>query len=214
MTESTRLLILQTTKVGEKSLVLHTLSSRWGRRSFIVTAGKGMAMYLPMNILDAEAIPNGKSDLWRLHGISAVHPLNSIRSSVSKNSITLFMSEVLYRVIREGGLEEGLFEWCEKSIMTLDALESDWANYHLRWLLELCGALGFSPSAENLAPFAGEQYGKICSMLKLSFGEFMLMPMNGVERNEIARILLEYIGYHSECHLEVRSLKVLRELLG
>lgn len=214
MTESTRLLILQTTKVGETSLVLHTLSSRWGRRSFIVTAGKGMAMYLPMNILDAEAIPNGKSDLWRLRGICAVHPLNSIRSSVSKNSITLFMSEVLYRVIREGGLEEGLFEWCEKSIMTLDALESDWANYHLRWLLELCGALGFSPSAENLAPFAGEQYGKICSMLKLSFGEFMLMPMNGVERNEIARILLEYIGYHSECHLEVRSLKVLRELLG
>lgn len=214
MVVQTRLLILQTTKVGDKSLVLHTLSSRWGRRSFIVSAGKGMAMFLPMNILDAEVIENGKSDLWRLRGISAVYPLFGIRSSVSKNSITLFMSEVLYRIIREGGLEEGLFEWCEKSVLTLDALESDWANFHLRWLMELCGALGFSPSAEDLAPFAGEHYGRIREMLSLSFGEFMLLPMNGIQRNEIARILLEYIGYHSECRLEIKSLKVLRDLLS
>lgn len=214
MISSARLLILQTTKVGDKSLVLHTLSSRWGRRSFIVSAGKGMAMYLPLNILDAEVIQNEKSDLWRLRGISAVHPLNGIRSSVGKNSITLFMSEVLYRIVRDGAFEEGLFEWCERSVLTLDALESDWANFHIRWLLELCGALGFSPSSEDLAPFAGKLYPKLQALLGLSFGEFMLAPMNGEERNAIARILLDYIGFHSDCKVEIRSLKVLRELFA
>ena len=214
MISSARLLILQTTKVGDKSLVLHTLSSQWGRRSFIVSAGKGMAMYLPMNILDAEVIQNDKSDLWRLRGISAVHPLNGIRSSVGKNSITLFMSEVLYRIIRDGALEDGLFEWCEKSILTLDVLESEWANFHLRWLLELCGVLGFSPSSEDLAPFSGSLYPKITALMKLGFGEFMLFPLTGEERNAIAQILLDYIGFHSDCKVEIRSLKVLRELFA
>lgn len=214
MIVSSRLLILQTTKVGDKSLVLHTISSLWGRRSFIVSAGKGMAMYMPMNILDAEVIQNEKSDLWRLRGISATHSLNGIRSSVGKNSITLFMSEVLYRIVRDGAFEEGLFEWCERSVLTLDALESDWANFHLRWLLELCGALGFSPCAEDLAPFADKHYNKLQKLLGLDFGGFMLEPMNGEERNTMARILLDYIAFHSDCKVEIRSLKVLRELFG
>ena len=214
MTTSARLLILQTTKVGEKSLVLHTLSNIWGRRSFIVSAGKGMAMYLPLNVLDAEVIQNDKSDLWRLRAISAVHPLNGIRSSVGKNSITLFMSEVLYRIVRDGAFEEGLFEWCEKSVLLLDALENDWANFHLRWLLELCGALGFSPAQEDLAPFAGNLYPKIQALMALDFIGFMLFPLNGEERNSIAQILLDYIGFHSACKVEIRSLKVLRELFA
>lgn len=214
MTTSARLLILQTTKVGEKSLVLHTLSNIWGRRSFIVSAGKGMAMYLPLNVLDAEVIQNDKSDLWRLRAISAVHPLNGIRSSVGKNSITLFMSEVLYRIVRDGAFEEGLFEWCEKSVLLLDALENDWANFHLRWLLELCGALGFGPAQEDLAPFAGNLYPKIQALMALDFSGFMLFPLNGEERNAIAQILLDYIGFHSDCKVEIRSLKVLRELFA
>lgn len=211
---SSRLLILQTTKVGDKSLVLHTLSSQWGRRSFIVSAGKGMAMYLPMNILDAEIMQNEKSSLWRLRGMQAVHPLNGIRSSIGKNSITLFMSEVLYRIVRDGAFEEGLFEWCERSVLTLDALESDWANFHIWWLLELCGALGFSPCSEDLAPFAGQHFPKLQKLLGLGFGGFMLEPMNGEERNTMAQILLDYIGFHSDCKVEIRSLKVLRELFS
>lgn len=214
MISAARLLILQTTKVGEKSLVLHTLSNVWGRRSFIVSAGKGMAMYLPLNVLDAEVIQNEKSDLWRLRSISAVHPLNGIRSSVGKNSITLFMSEVLYRLVHDGAFEEGLFEWCEKSVVLLDALDRDWANFHLRWLLELCGALGFSPCSEDLAPFSGQLYPKMQDLLKLDFGEFMLYPLTGEERNAIAQILLDYIGFHSDCKVEIRSLKVLRELFA
>ena len=210
--ETVRLLILETTKVGEKSLVLHTLSPQWGRRSFIVTAGKGMAMYLPLNILDAEVIRNGKSDLWRLKGISAAHPLNGIRSSVAKNAIAMFMSEVLYRAVRDGVCCDGFFEWCEKSILTLDALQSDWANFHLRWLLELAGALGFSPSAADLAPFAGEHFQTLERMLGLSFGECLLMPLNRTQRNAAARVLLDYIGFHTDCKLDIRSLGVLKEL--
>ena len=214
MIHSTSLIILATTKIGEKSLVLHCLSSEWGRRSFITSVSKGstMALYLPLNILDAEVIENPKSDLWRIRNISSARPLNGIRSNLNKNTMTLFMSEVLYRSIKDGANEEGLFDWCLKSIMTLDALESDFSNFHLRWLLELAGAMGFSPSAEDIAPFAGNHMGEISSLVSLGFSECLMMPLSGAGRNEIAEILLEYLGWHTESRIEVRSLKVLREL--
>ena len=214
MDHHTRLIILNTTKIGERSLVLHALSPDWGRRSFIasVPKGGGMAMFQPLSVLDAEIKENPRSDLWRVHALSASHPLTGIRTSAAKNAMTLFMSEVLYRTVRDGAREEGLFEWCERSILTLDALEGDYANYHLRFLLEFAAALGFSPSLEDLMPFAGERLGELRALLQSDFGACMLIPLNGETRSEIAEILLRYLGYHTETRIEARSLRVLREL--
>ena len=212
----TGLIILNTTKIGEKALVVHALSSEWGRRSFLtgISKGSGMAMFLPLNILDSEVIENPRSDLWRLCNISTKYPLNGIRSNIAKNSMTLFLSEVLYRTIKEGACGDGLFDWCRRSILTLDALESDFSNYHLRFLLELAGALGFSPSMEDLAPFAGKHLAEIKALLQSDFGNCMLIRINGESRNEIAEILLKYLGYHTESAINVKSLPVLRELFS
>lgn len=212
--DCTELIVLNLTKVRENSVVLHTLSASYGRRSFItsVTKGTAMAMFLPLNILEGEVVENPKSDLWRLKGISVKYPLNGIRTNLYKNTMTLFMSEVLYRVVRDGVNEDGLFEWCVRDILTLDAVEADFSNYHLRFLLELCSALGFSPSLEDLAPFAGNHLKDIQKLLKLPFAESMLVPLNGTGRNEIAESLLDYISHHTESQLNVQSLKVLGEI--
>ena len=214
MDHHTRLIILNTTKIGERSLVLHALSPDWGRRSFIasVPKGGGMALFQPLSVLDAEVKENPRSDLWRVHALSASHPLTGIRTSAAKNAMTLFMSEVLYRTVRDGACEEGLFEWCERSVLTLDALEGDYANYHLRFLLEFAAALGFSPSLEDLMPFAGERLGELRALLQSDFGACMLIPLSGETRSEIAEILLRYLGHHTETRIEARSIRVLREL--
>ena len=214
MNSSVRLIILNSTKLGENSLVLHCLCREMGRRSFIVTVRKGgsRAMFLPLNVLDAEVIENRKSDLWRLKNISPVHPLNGIRSHFDKNAISLFMSEVLWRSVQDGAAEDGLYDWCEKSVLTLDALEGDFANYHLRFLMELAGALGFSPSFEGLAPFAEDNLKEIADLLSASMPEFMVYPLNGTRRGAIAKSLLKYLSAHLEIPLNIRSLPVLEEL--
>lgn len=214
MVRSTQLIILNTTKVGERSLVLHALSPDWGRRSFItsVPKGGGMALFQPLSVLDAEVTENPRSELWRTHALSASHPLTGLRTSAAKNAMTLFMSEVLWRTVRDGAREDGLFDWLERSILTLDALEGDYANYHLRFLLEFAAALGFSPSLEDLMPFAGGHLSEIRTLLQTDLAGSLLIPLNGQARNEIAELLLRYIGYHAETRIEVRSLRVLREL--
>ncbi len=211
----TELIILHSTKFGENSIVAHTLSKEYGRRSFLIRgAGKRgtMTLMLPLTILEAEIVETSKSTLYTARNLSAKYPLSGIRNSIAKNSMTLFMSEVLYRTIKEGANEQGLFEWCEKNILLLDAMQSDFSNFHIRFLLELAVVLGFSPESQDLMPFVREHYTLVERFMKESFADSMLIPLNGAIRNEIAEEILRYIEFHSDSAVNVASLKVLREL--
>ena len=216
MTTTTELIVLHTTKVGENSIVVHTLSRDYGRRSFIVRGAgkKAMALFLPLNILEADIIESSKTSLYIARNLSSVCPLIGIRNSVLKNSITMFISEVLYRVIMEGAAEPGLYDWCRKNILMLDAIKSDFSNFHIRFLLELTVVLGFSPQTKDLEHFVGERFPIVEQFMTASFAESMLIPINGVVRNEIAEGVLRYIGFHAESSININSLKVLRELFA
>lgn len=208
------LIILSTTKVGENALVVHTLSREWGRRGFLVRSGAkaGMSRFLPLNILEAEVVENPKSELWSLRNIGPKEALNGIRNNIHKNTMTLFLSEVLLRTLKDGTNEDGLFEWCVGSILTLDALESDFSNFHIRFLLEFAGALGFRPTLQDIAPFAGEHLARLKPFLETSFEESMLLPLSGEHRNALCDVLLQYLSYHTDTNIQVKSLQVLREL--
>ena len=217
MTSYTELIVLHTTKFGENSLVVHTLSRDYGRRSFLVkgTGKKSMmSLFLPLNVLEADIVETNKSTLFTARSLTAKHPLLGIRNNMFKNSMTMFMSEVLYRVVKDGTYEQGLFEWCEKDILLLDAIQTDFSNFHIRFLLELTVALGFSPEAQDLIPFVGEHYPVVEKFMTLPFAESMLIPLSGAVRNEIAEEILRYIEYHTESSVNVNSLKVLRELFA
>ena len=214
MTTNTELIVLHTTKFGENSLVVHTLSRDYGRRSFFVRGAlkRQMSLFLPLNVLEADIQESSKSNLYTAKNLSAKYPLNGIRNNLFKNSMTMFMSEVLFRVLKEGGNEPGLYEWCERNILMLDAITSDFSNFHIRFLLELTVALGFSPEATDLGPFVGEHYSIVERFMKESFAESMLIPLNGSVRNELSENILRYIEFHTESTVNVNSLKVLHEL--
>lgn len=214
MVTNTEIVVLHTTKFGENSLVVHTLSRDYGRRSFFVRgAGKRqMSLFLPLNILEADIQESSKTTLFTAKNLSARYPLSGIRGNLYKNSMTMFMSEVLFRVLKESVYEHGIYEWCEKNILFLDAVETDFSNFHIRFLLELTVALGFSPESRDLRPFVGEHFPIVDRFMKESFAESMLIPLSGKVRNELAEEILRYIEFHTESALNVNSLKVLHEL--
>ena len=215
MTVNTDIIILHTTKVGENSLVIHTLSREYGRRGFLVRSlGKRMpaSFFLPMNVLEANINESSRSTLYTIRDLTPKRSLIGIRNNILKNAITMFISEVLYRVIKDGTNEQGLFDWCEKEILILDDMGAGFNNFHIRFLMELCIILGFSPDSQGLAPFAGDRMETMDRFLKASFEEAMMIPLTGAVRNEIAEDLLRYIEFHSESSVNVKSLQVLREL--
>ena len=214
MTTSTELIVLHTTKFGENSIVVHTLSRDYGRRSFLVRGAgkKAMSLLLPLNILEAEIAESTKSTLYTARNLTSRHPLVGIRNNIYKNTMTMFLSEVIYRTFKEGAQEQGLFEWCRGQILLLSAMETDFSNFHIRFLLELSVALGFSPETSDLMPFVGENFTTVSQFMTTSFAESMLVPLSGPVRNKICEDVLRYIEYHTESTLTINSLKVLREL--
>lgn len=214
MTTNTELIVLHTTKFGENSLVVHTLSRDYGRRSFFVRGAgkKQMSLFLPLNILEADIQGSSKTTLYTARNLSAKCPLAGIRGNMFKNSMTMFMSEVLFRVLKEGVNEPGLYEWCVKTILLLDAIQTDFSNFHIRFLLELAVELGFSPQTSHLEPFVRENFPIVERFMTGSFAESMLVPLNGAVRNDLSEQILRYIEFHTESALNVNSLKVLHEL--
>ena len=216
MTENIEAIVLGYTKFGENSVVVHTLSEEYGRRGFLVRIGRkaGMALLLPMNILEMDIVPNPKSTLWSARNLTARDPLNGIRNNLYKNTMSLFLSEVLLRTVKDGQMEDGLFPWCVRSILTLDGLENDFSNFHIRFLLEFADALGFRPTFEDVAPFAEKHLQQLKPFLSAGFSESMLIPLRGKERNALCEDILRYLEYHTESAIRVQSLAVLREVFG
>lgn len=208
------LIVLNHTRVGENSLVVHTLSQEYGRRSFIIRSlpKAAMAKMMPLSIVEARISVNPKSSLWSMSRIQTVHPLNHIRGNMYKNAMTMFMGETLFRAVAEGANEPGLYEWCRNSVVTLESLTDDFSNYHIRFLLELASALGFSPTRESMAPFAQGYYADIVRMVESSFAESIMLPLNGEQRSGICREIIQYLEFHTESSINIRSLDILNEI--
>lgn len=173
-----------------------------------------MSMFLPLNIVEADITDSNKSTLWRANKFSSRYPLNGLRGNLYKNTMTLFMSEVLFRVLKDGANEEGLYDTIAKHILTLDAIESDFSNFHIWFLLELCKSLGFEAEFDSISSFSGEHLMILESFIQADFSEAMLIPLNGQTRSEIAEVIIRYIEHHSESVLNIKSLKVLHEIFA
>lgn len=212
MTVATELIVLNLTRFQENQAVLHVLSRDRGRAGLMVSSKGGTALFQPMNILEADVTENPRSTLWRARHFSAKWPLGGIRGDIRKNCMTMFMGEVLFKAIKEGERDERVYDWAERSILTLDALESDFSNYHLRFLLEFAVEMGFSPDFDSIAPFAGENLDKMQALLRSDLAESLLIPLTGVQRTEMAESLIRYLEYHTESAINIKSLGVLREL--
>ena len=70
MVKVTELIVLHTTKFGENSIVVHTLSRDYGRRGFLVRcAGRKsvMTLFQPLSVLEAEIHESSKSKLFTFY---------------------------------------------------------------------------------------------------------------------------------------------------
>ena len=104
-----------------------------------------------------------------------------------KRTIALFISEVLYHVLRHPMSDEPMFDFIAQSIQELDETDKP-QNFHLSFLVGLAAKLGFAMSEEpNL-------------------------PRTRAERQKQLRALCAYFEEHVETWKTPRSLDVLMEV--
>jgi DNA repair protein RecO (recombination protein O) len=138
------------------------------------------AFLQPLSIveMDVQHIP-GK-DIQSVKDVRIRFPFTGIPFDPVKNSLAIFMAEVLYRSLKRADSDENMFDFIEKSVEALDCCEHGLSNFHIVFLLGLTRFLGFDPNKSNsgLAYF-DLMNGEFCAQRPMH-NHFLLPEMTSV----------------------------------
>ncbi|ALI99403.1 DNA repair protein RecO [Rufibacter tibetensis] len=235
MLVKTRGIVLSFIKFKESSIIVRIYTEELGLQSYIVNSvrKKGsasrIALFQPFTLLDMVVYPSGKGGLTRISEYKCSYQFSTVPYDIRKSSILLFLSEVVSRTIREEEENRQLFEFLHNSIQLFDELKTGFENFHLIFLLQLGGYLGFGvSSADELitqvafeaggAPALGNSLMQLQQLEPyltevIQKGEGANLP-NGKIRRELLSLLVRYFQLHVDQLGEIRSLPVLSEVLS
>lgn len=215
---TSRIIVLHLTKFSDHGLVLHTVDSAAGRRSFLVRGikrGNAVAVFHPLSILDVVSAESPHSTMSHLREWEPVLPLHGIRGDLVKASLAMFLSEVLYRSLTSELADPQLFAWLCDAVARLDATEGSVANFPAWFLVTYAVRMGFMPgdTIEPSGMFPAEDAALFQRFLHTPYGEAMAIPLSGARRQAFARRMLQYLSWHLGTTIDAKSLDVLHEVL-
>lgn len=231
--------VLHTVKYGDNAMIAYLFTDIGGRMTYMIqgvhsSKGRGnkAALFQPMFILEFDGMDQPRAQLHRMKEVRNLISLSSLPFDVRKSTISLFMAEVLYRLIREVEANEPLFEFICSSVQHLDRMQSGIANFHLWFLVQLSSYMGFYPGNEYIengyfdiqsglftaSPPSHNQYMERGSARLL--GDLMDCEPEGLEslrlvrgqRVEFMEAILDFFGYHFDAIHTVESVNILREV--
>lgn len=223
-------------KYGDADLIVKCLTEE-GIRSYMLKRIFGsrskkikLAYFQPLSLLELTANHNQKGRLNSLREVRPFYLYGSVSTDIRKQSIALFLAEVLSSSIREEESEPSLFQFVHTALVWLDTHDRV-ANFHLLFLLRLTRFLGFYPDAKH----SGEEYfdlvegcfvrtrppnpfledGKLelfRSLIGINFDEVVRLGLNSEKRQVLLEILLAYYEFHLPGFKKPRSLNVLKDV--
>ncbi len=154
----TKGIVFQSVKYGESSLVVKIFTEKEGLQSYIVKGVRGRkaklkpSFFEPLTLLDLEVYHKSNQSLHHIKEARVDVPWHHIPFSMEKQSILLFLDEILYRCLREESPDTELFSWIYNSLIWFDLEEENFLNFHLLFLVKLSRFLGFYPKSEGKMP--------------------------------------------------------------
>ncbi len=240
----TRAIILRSIKYGETSLVVTAFTELFGVQTYMVNGvrsakktGLKASLYQPASIVDMEVYHNEKSSMHRIRECNRTHVFMQVLSDVVKNSIAVFMMELLYKLLKQPEQNTDLFYFCEDALVQLDTASPEVAaNFPLFFSLQLSHFFGFKIddnfSEENTfldlqegnfvaekpthAYFLEAENAALSSeLLKIMIpAELNQLKLNHLKRRELLQKYMEYYALHIHDFGVMKTLVVMQEVLG
>ncbi len=111
------------------------------------TSGKSSKAHFfqPSTLLDLQVYHNELKNLQRIADLKWSVLYQNILSDVTKNSVALYIVELLQKSLKQPETNAALFQFCEDALLQLDmANEEIAANFPIYFSLQLATFLGFS----------------------------------------------------------------------
>jgi DNA repair protein RecO (recombination protein O) len=248
MTHKTKGIVLKTIKYGETSLVATIFTELFGVQTYMINGvrtskrtGAKAIMYQPGAILEMEVYHNGQKAMQRIKESSWAIIYQNVLSDVVKNSIALYMVELLHKSLKQPEENTSLFYFCEDAFTQLDAAAPHiTANFPLYFTLHLTGFFGFKINNEQPSDvsddnyyvdlveghFTGEQpahphfiqgdnalvTAELLNIMQLP--ELEQLKLNSQRRRELLLKYQEYYALHIQDFGQLKTLPVLHEVLS
>ena len=157
MLYKTRGIVLHSIPYNDKYSIIYMYTESFGRVAYLVARTRGKksnlsrALFMPLSVLEMEVDHKHNRDLHRVRETKSCFPINELSSHPVKNVLALFLSEVLFRVVKETEPDARLFEFLYQSVLLLELSDKGLANFHLVFLLRLLHYLGIFPNSESIA---------------------------------------------------------------
>lgn len=242
MLTKTKAIVIKTIDYSENSVILKCFTEQYGLQSYLINGVKNKkgaikpSHLMPLNLLELDVYHQLNKNLQRIKELKCQPILNNIHYDLLKSSIGIFMGEVLNKTIQaENQADKNLFEFLFTVIQYLDLTQQSLSNFPVYFMLQLSQYLGFNPKLNYselnnsfdleegvfkpslfgdikvVEPHLAEYWFDLC---KVNFDSFSQIEINKTHRNELLNHVMLYYKIHIEGFNELKSNKVLVEVLS
>lgn len=235
----TKGIVLHQVKYSDSSVIVNIYTQQFGRMSFMVRgvnrkkSSLRMALLQPLSVVEIDFMHHTKNSIHYLKELRMVQPFFDIPFNPVKNSLAIFVAEILHKSLKHTEQDEFLYHFLEKTVFDLDKTESGLGNFHLYFLLKFSEYLGFSPNTEQMetAHFFDLQNGvferfqpnhfhflqedalqSFKVLMAINTGNLNSLSLSKNKRTELLNGLIEYYKLHLSDFQSIRSLEVLHHL--
>lgn len=237
MLEKSEAIVLRAIKFKETSLIVNCFTRKFGLQSFLVRgvlqSGKSSikpAYFQLLNQLKLVIYRKKKAQLHTIKELKVQYHYKNISTSMSKQSVLMFLGEFLNESIREESPQEELYEFLAQGLILFDELEVV-ADFHLVFLLKLSKYLGFYPESnkDNLEYFDLPEGKYVATyqgnnqlnmqetillnrLIDLNFSDLNEVHFSSGQRNALLSFLVNYYSLHLNGFKTPKSLEILKSL--
>lgn len=243
MIYTTKGIVLRTIKYGETSVIAAIFTELFGIQSYIVNGVRIQSktskahFFQSSSILEMEVYHNELKNLQRIKDLKWSYLYKNILSNVIKNTVALYMTELLQKCLKQPEANTDLFNFCEDAFMQLDTCDNDiTANFPIYFALQLAHFFGLriqdnyssarksfeiregkfteEIAANDYFLEAGVSYHLSQLLKAMQPADLHEIRINKKIRKEILAFLEKYYSFHIAEFGAMKTLPVLHELLS
>lgn len=233
-------IVLQSIRYGDTSLIVKVFTRSLGLRSYMVkgafnhNAKSRAALFQNLHLINyVETGKPNKSTLGYIKDVQLSTVYQSIPFEMHKSAILMYVSELLSKTLTEQEQNEPLYDFIERSLLWLDLVHQDYANFPLFFTLELTRHLGFYPKTNHEAGYCfdmmegsfahdyplhpyyldKEDAQLLSQLLNAGIDETCHIPLNVNQRRALLDGLIVFMRLHAPVMNDFHSHEVLKTVL-
>lgn len=235
MQVKTEIIVLSALRYQEKSLIVKCFSIHFGLQTYFIrnafskrNKALNSAYFQPLTLLFVDATHKNKGSLEYITDLKLAYPYRTVSTDFYKNSVCIFLAEVLAGSIKETEANTEFFLFMKTALIWFD--EHDFTpDFHLWFLFHVTKYLGFFPDDSDTDSlyfnpdegsftmhytpncFSEDETALLRKLLEIK-PDGAKSPFRNPERRTLLKLLLQYYETHVTGFKHIKSIEILPEL--